>query len=254
MDQFQRETLTVNGVRIVAYTAGAGEPLLFLHGAGTFHGFEFARQWTDQYRVIVPYHPGWGESDDGAQLTDMHDYVMHYVELLDQLGIERVNLVGFSLGGYMAAKIASLYPERVRKLVLVAPAGLRDPEHPTADVLALPPEKLLPMLASDFSVVARHLPAGPDLDFMGDRYREATATAKLMWERPFDPKMGRYAHRMRMPVLFVWGDEDALIPVQQLETWRSLVPRSEAAVFKGAGHLVLDEKPEAARAVAQFLH
>lgn len=253
MQAFQRETRTINGVKVVLYTAGSGEPLLFLHGAGTFHGFEFARPWAEQYKVLLPYHPGWGESDDGPQLTDMNDYVLHYVELLDDLGIDKVKLVGFSLGGWMAAKLAALYPERVSKLVLVAPAGLRDKEHPTADVLALPPEKLLPMLATNFDVVAKHLPAGPDLDFAGERYREAGSTARLMWEKPWDVKLPRQAHRIGMPTLLLWGRDDQLVPVQQADTWRKLVQRAEVRIVDGAGHLVLDEKPEAAQAVAQFL-
>src|SRR5262249_25615624 len=113
MAEFQREVHTVNGVKIVMYTAGKGQPLLFLHGAGTVHGFEFAEKWTKTFRVMVPFHPGFGESDDDPAMLDMHDYVMHYVELLDMLGIAKVNLVGFSLGGYLAARFATEHGHRV---------------------------------------------------------------------------------------------------------------------------------------------
>ena len=58
---------------------------MFLHGGGTFHGFEFASAWTDKFRVIHPYHPGYGESGDDPEMNELHDYVMHYAELLDQL-------------------------------------------------------------------------------------------------------------------------------------------------------------------------
>jgi pimeloyl-ACP methyl ester carboxylesterase len=252
MENFKREEHEINGVKAVVYVAGEGEPLLFFHGAGTFHGFEFAQPWIKQFKVILPYHPGYGESGDDPAMNSMDDYVLHYLDLLDVMGIDKVNLVGFSLGGFMAAKFASSHPERVRKLVLVAPAGLRDDKHPMADVLALPPEKLLPMLASNFDVVARHLPPGPDLDFMGERYREAGATARLLWERPWDPKLPRYLHRAKMPVALVWGDEDQLIPVGQIDTWKKYLQHAEVKRFAGAGHLVLDEKPEAVKAVAEF--
>jgi pimeloyl-ACP methyl ester carboxylesterase len=76
MTDFQREVHSINGINVVMYVAGQGEPLLYLHGAGTFHGFEFAKQWTDKFRVLVPYHPGFGESDDDPTIADMHDYVM----------------------------------------------------------------------------------------------------------------------------------------------------------------------------------
>jgi pimeloyl-ACP methyl ester carboxylesterase len=199
MTEFKRETHTVNGVKIVLLTAGSGEPLMFLHGAGTFHGFEFAKPWADKFRVILPFHPGFGESGDGPAMNDIHDYVMHYVELLDLLGLDKVNLVGFSLGGYIAAKFAMEHGHRVRKLVLVGPAGLRDDKHPTADVLGLPGEQLPAMLVSNFEVIKPYLPTKPDLDSIGDRYREMTTTARLLWERPFDTKLPRYLHRLTMP-------------------------------------------------------
>ena len=77
--------------------------------------------------------------------------------------------------------------------------------------------------------------------------------ARLFWEHPADPKFMRYLHRIKMPTLIVWGDEDKIIPVQQTETWRKLMPHADIRVFKGAGHLVHLEKPEAVDAIARFL-
>ena len=72
---------------------------MFWHGAGVWHGFNFARPWAEQFRVIIPVHPGFGKSADYPGLSDMHDYVMHYLDLFDALGIDKMRLVGFSLGG-----------------------------------------------------------------------------------------------------------------------------------------------------------
>jgi len=88
MADFQRQIQTVNGVKTVVLTAGRGEPLVFLHGAGTFHGFEFAKPWAEKFRVVIPFHPGFGESGDDPTMTDLHDYVMHYLELFDALGLD----------------------------------------------------------------------------------------------------------------------------------------------------------------------
>jgi pimeloyl-ACP methyl ester carboxylesterase len=253
MTEFERETRTVNGVKTVMLTAGRGEPLVFLHGAGTFHGFEFAKPWAEKFRVVIPFHPGFGESGDDPAMTDLHDYVMHYLELFDVLGLDKVHLVGFSLGGYLAAKFAMEHGHRIRRLVLVGPAGLRDDKHPTADVLALPGEQIPAMLVKNFEVIRPHLPTKPDLDFMGDRYREMTTVARLLWERPWDPKMPRYLHRLTMPTLLVWGEDDALIPFQQAETWRKFIPNADIKIFKNAGHLVLDEARDAVTAVRDFL-
>jgi pimeloyl-ACP methyl ester carboxylesterase len=253
MADFERETHTVNGVRTVVLTAGKGEPLVFWHGAGTFTGFNFAKPWAEKFRVIIPFHPGFGESGDDPAMTDLHDYVMHYLDLFDALDLAKLRLVGFSLGGYLAAKFAMEHGHRVSKLALVGPAGLRDQDYPTADVLALPPEQLPTMLASNFEVIRPHLPVKPDLDFVGDRYREMTTVARLLWERPWDATLPRYLHRIKMPTLLVWGEEDQLTPAGQSKLWRRLIHQAEISIFKGAGHLVLDEKPEAVRTIAKFL-
>ena len=153
MTELTKQTLKINGVDTVVYAGGTGEPLHFLHGAGTFHGFEFAKAWADSFHVIHPYHPGFGESGDDPKMDTFHDYVMHYVELLDALGLDSVHLVGFSLGGHLAAQFASQHRGRVKTLTLVAPPGMKSAEHPTADVLALPGEQLVAMLAGDAAAV-----------------------------------------------------------------------------------------------------
>lgn len=254
MQGFERKSYKVNGVDTVVYEGGKGqEPLMFLHGGGTFHGFEFVGAWTDNFRVLHPYHPGYGESGDDPEMNELQDYVMHYAALLDMLGIDKVNLVGFSLGGWLAAKFAITYPERVKKLVLVGPAGFRDKEHPTADILGLPGEEIPGMLVSNFDVIKKWLPEKPDMDFILARFRESTTFARLFWERPWDPKLPRYLHRVTMPTLIVWGDEDRIVPVQQHRLWQKFLPKADIRIIKGAGHLVLDEKPEAATAVGSFL-
>ncbi|MGO4833058.1 alpha/beta fold hydrolase [Rhizobiaceae sp. 2RAB30] len=252
MVEFKKETFVVNGAETAVYSAGTGEPLVFLHGAGTFHGYEFAKPWAESFRVIHPYHPGFGESGDDPGMDTFHDYVMHYLELFDMLGLDKVHLVGFSLGGYLAAQFASQQRDRVKTLTLVAPAGMRSAEHPTLDVLATPGDQLVGMLASNFDVLKPWLPTGPDPDFMGARYRETTTVARLLWEKPWDKKFLRYLHRITAPTLLVWGHEDRIVPHQQAELWRKAIPQAELRLFTGAGHIVLDEKPEAAAAVMEF--
>ena len=253
MGKFARETYTVNGVKTVVYTAGSGDPLVFFHGAGTVDGFDFAEPWAERFKVILPYHPGFGESEDDPTYTDLHDYVMHYLELFEVLQLDRFNLVGLSLGGCLAAKFASEHGHRVKRLGLIAPAGMIDPMNPILDLLAVPGEQVPELLVSNFDVLKKRLPETPDIDFIGDRYREATTVARLLWERPGDPKFMRYLHRIKMPTMIVWGDEDKIIPVQQAETWRKSLPKADIQIFKGAGHLVHLEKPEAVAAIGKFL-
>jgi pimeloyl-ACP methyl ester carboxylesterase len=253
MGNFVRETYTVDGVKTVVYSGGKGEPVVFFHGAGTADGFDFAEPWTEKFRVIVPYHPGFGESDDDPTFTDLHDYVMHYLELFDALHLDRFNLVGLSLGGYLAAKFAAEHGHRVKKLALIAPAGMIEPQHPMLDILAVPGEQVPQLLVSNFEVLKKRLPEKPDIEFIAARYRESTTVARLLWEHPADPKFMRYLHRIQMPTLILWGDEDKIIPVEQTQAWRKFIPNAEIKVYKGAGHLVHLEKTEAVELIARFL-
>src|SRR5262245_59388938 len=162
MSKFTRETYNIDGVETVVYTAGKGEPLVFFHGAGTADGFDFAEEWTDSFRVIVPYHPGFGESGDDPSFTDFHDYVMHYLGLFEALKLDKFNLVGVSMGGHLAAKFAIEHGHRVKKLALIAPAGITDPDHPMLDIISTPGEQIIGMLVSNFEVLKKRLPEKPD--------------------------------------------------------------------------------------------
>jgi len=103
--EFRREKLKVNGVDVIMLTAGSGEPLLFFHGAGTWHGFDFALPWASRFQVMIPYHPGWGESADAPEMTTPDDYALHYLELIDQLK-QRVTIVIVTHNMQQAGRVA----------------------------------------------------------------------------------------------------------------------------------------------------
>ncbi|HTW89218.1 MAG TPA: alpha/beta hydrolase [Candidatus Binataceae bacterium] len=251
---FKHESLTVNGIKTAVMAAGQGEPLVFFHGGGVFSGFDFALPWTERFKVYIPFHPGFGDSDDDSEIVDMHDYVLHYLELFDQLKLDRgLRLVGFSLGGWMAAEFAMEHRRRLHKLVLVAPAGLRVKEQPGTDLFRIAPEQVPAYLVHDLKVIERHLPKEPDADFLAARYREMTAIARIAWERPYSHRLARWLHRINVPTLMVWGEQDRLLPHQQAASWAKLIPGARVQTFGNAGHLVLDENPEAVKAVAEFL-
>jgi pimeloyl-ACP methyl ester carboxylesterase len=255
-DGFERQQIRVNGAEVVLFAGGAGAPLLFLHGAGTVAGFNFAAGWARKFTVYLPYHPGFGESADCAAITSVSDYVLHYLELLDHLKLDRVHLVGFSMGGWIAATLATQNSHRLKKLVLIAPAGLRVPEHPTTDIFRLKPEELPAYLVEDLEVLARCVPDphGADfLEFLVNDYHEMSSFARLAWERAYDPNLAKWLHRIAVPTLLLYGEKDRITPVQQSQTWAKLIPNAKVHTVKDAGHLVLDEQQEASAAVLDFL-
>jgi len=250
--QWKSEEHTVNGVKTQVLSAGTGEPLMFWHGAGTGGGWDFAAPWAEKFKVYIPYHPGWGGSADDASMTTTQDYVMHYLELLDQMKLDKIALVGFSLGGWIASTFATQHSDRLKKLVLVAPAGLRVKEHPTTDLFKIKPEEIAPYLAENLAALGP--PPDPhDIEFIVNAYREQTSFARIAWERIYDSKLPKYLHRISVPTLFVWGKQDKIVPEAQSATWTKLVKGSTLKTFAPAGHLVLNEKPEAVRAIGEFL-
>jgi pimeloyl-ACP methyl ester carboxylesterase len=126
---------------------------------------------------------GWG---DDAGMTTIQDYLMHYLDLLDQLKIARFSLVGLSLGGWMASTFATQHADKLNKLVLVAPVGLWVKEHPTTDLFRLKPEELAPALTENLTVLGP-LPDAHDVNAIVESYREFTTLARIAWQRPTGP-------------------------------------------------------------------
>jgi pimeloyl-ACP methyl ester carboxylesterase len=246
---FSEERHDVNGVDTVVLTAGQGDPLVFFHGAGTATGFDALLPLAEHARLIVPYHPGFGASADDPGIDSVQDYILHYLDLFDRLGLDEISLVGHSLGGNMAATFSLLYPHRVRRLVLAAPWGMRVPAAPTVDLLGVPDEQVLEYLVADLTPF---LGPPPPPEFLAARAREKQSFARL-GRRTDDPKLQRWLHRIAAPTLIVWGDADRVIPVAQAPVWAEHIDGAQVRILPGIGHLVFDETPDAVAVVAEHV-
>ena len=138
----QPQFIDVNGLNTAYRRKGSGEPVLFLHGAGS------TRMWLPMYEqfsksvdFIAPEHPGFGETPRPDWLQNFNDLVIHYDQFLAELGIVDFHLVGWSLGGWTAAEFASYYPRRLKSLTLIVPIGLRLVDNPGVDFFKLLAEK-----------------------------------------------------------------------------------------------------------------
>jgi pimeloyl-ACP methyl ester carboxylesterase len=253
-DGFERTITTINATDIVVLSIGKGRPLVFLHGTGTFTGFEVARQWAAHHRVLIPFHPGFGESGDDGTLDTIEDYALHYMDLFDRLELDDFDLAGFSLGGWMAAEFAIRQPRRLRRLVLVAPAGLVVNAAPAPDLFKIQPQDLPGYLANDPQAALRYFPKAPDPAFDAALGREVGGLAKLIRNDPQgNPKLARWLHRITLPTLVLWGAQDRLRPTAQAKAWTRLLPNARLELVPATGHLVFEETPAAGHIVTDFL-
>ncbi|MFL5254808.1 MAG: alpha/beta fold hydrolase [Rhodopila sp.] len=218
------------------------------------------------YRVIRYDLPGFGLTgpDPTGNYSDARGLQV-LGALMDALSVRRASLIGNSLGGKLAWEFAAAHPNRVDKLVLIAPDGFasraftynKTPEVPWA-------AQLLPYTLPDFLLRTAIAPAYGNSSRLTDdvvrRYRDmilAPGVRQALLERvtqirlqPPEPML----RRIRAPTLLVWGEKDALIPYQNAGDYLAVVPNCRLLVFGDLGHVPMEEAPARSLApVAMFL-
>lgn len=245
---------------IETHMFGTGEPLLFLHGAGGLLGVDpFLEDLGHNFKVIAPHLPGFGESTGVEHIDDVFDIILCYHQLLDELGISSAHVVGHSLGGMIAAEFAALDVHRVKRLVLVTPAGFWLDDHPIPDIFAMELPDLAAHLFHDpTSPVAQMFTTVPeDLKLLEEMYVERvkrlTQASKLLWPIP-DRGLKRRAWRIQAQTLVLTGESDKLIPPVYANEFTSRIKNSRALTLKEVAHMPMYEKPdEFVKTVREFL-
>ena len=246
--------------------AGTGTPVVMLHGGGPGASgrSNFSKNlpvFAEHFRTLVVDQPGYGKSDKPDVEGNYFTFAANALNgLLDELGVDRVHLVGNSLGGGTAVRFALIFPERAGRLVLMGPGGL------SLNVFAPDPTEGVKRLA-EFGA-----PPGPSREKMAaflrtlvfdqrlvtdelidERYAAASAPESLramasMGASFFDPAsyeqglLWREAHRLRHRVLLIWGREDRVNPVDGALVALKMIRRAQLHVFGGCGHWVQLEK------------
>lgn len=252
----RRDVVAVRGVRTQLFKGGRGRPLLVLHpefGAGLWAPYHDAL--AARFQVVAPDHLGFGGSEHPDWLDSIDDLVLHYVDLLDLLAIGRTSILGTSLGGWIAAAFAIAHPERVDRLVLAAPAGVRVEGVPRYDYFAHPIEETLRRLFHDPSRAAQLAPNDSDPEVLVRGHQELATLARLSWNPYlFDPKLQQRLPRITNPTLVVWGTEDAVLPVAHGDAFAALLPCATLRRLPACGHMVPFEQTEQfARLAIEFL-
>jgi len=250
------DTVDVDGVPVALRRKGRGRPLLFLHGAGfTGKWLRFHEALATRADVIAPEQPGLGATAPQEWIEDFDDLVLHYDALRRELGIdEPFDLVGYSLGGWIAARYATWFPERLRSLTLIVPAGMRVPgKPPYADMFLMSPEQLFATLFNDFANAGEVFLDIADTDVIVHAFEEASTVAGLIWERRSDRKLERRLARVTCPTLVVGAENDRLVPNEAADRYAELLPNARVRRIPGTGHALIIEQPEAtAKTISEF--
>lgn len=241
------------GVRFVVDEDGDpnGVPVVWLHGVfGALGEVPFADQLTG-VRLISVHHLGFGVSEGVERFYDIRDLALAYWWLLDDLGLDKVVLVGHSFGGTVAAELAVQQPQRVSGVVLAAPFGLFRAEQPGLDVFGTIPRDLIGALYVDPTgdLATGHFPVVDDAHGRGlqavYRAQVLSSASRFLFPIP-DTGISERLYRIAdVPVHLVWGAADGVTPVELLEDWHAVLPHADTTVVATAAHMVPYETPEA---------
>jgi pimeloyl-ACP methyl ester carboxylesterase len=239
---FTERLLDLDGCAVQILEGGLGPPLVFLHGGeGSARKLQsFLEPFARDFRVIAPLHPGFGASDLPARYDRVDDLVFHYLDVFDALGLEQIRLAGFSLGGWIAAALAVMQPRRFAKLALIDAIGIKVDGVVLPNPFMLPAEKALALLYADAAIRAQALPQSPDEVLI--KLREREVAARFTFQRLYDPKLRARLHRIAVPTLVLWGERDALLPLDYGRAYAAAIPGARFATLD-CGHVVPMERP-----------
>jgi pimeloyl-ACP methyl ester carboxylesterase len=255
----QSETLELFGGRCVqVHRGGQGSTIVWLHGPhGVRKNDPVIAELAKRHRVVAPVAPGFNDVDELDDIRDVHDLALHYDDIFEALGLDRIALVGHSFGAMIAAELAAHVPKRVERLVLISPFGLWRDDKPVADLFARP-----------YATIDRILwktgeapPVMTDpVNFPNDPVEKAvtvvqamTSVAKFIWPIP-DKGLRRRLHRVSAKTLIVFGADDAFVPAIYADEFAAAIPGARKAVIPDAAHMVVYEKtPEVMRLIEQQL-
>lgn len=250
-------TVNVQGIATHIFEAGspAAPPLLYLHGTNLGNlWLDYHRSLAQYFHLFAPDIPGFGLTERPDWMRDMSDYILFFRDLLNELGLDKVMLVGHSIGGWMAAEIAVWYPERVKKLVLSNAAGIRVKGSPIADIFAMNVQELIVACFDNPMAAMPLMPAEFNVDYLLVQYKERTTLASLAWNPSYDPKLERRLASIKCPTLVIWGANDRVIPPVYGDTFHRQIANSRLVKLEGTGHMPMFEKHEEwARSICEFL-
>ena len=266
------DTVVTEKAKIQVRTLGEGsETLLMIHGYGPMPQAQWLKQakfFKEGYRIIIPDLVYFGGSHSKEEEYSVDFQAEQVNAVLDHFGVEKAYVMGLSYGGMVAARMASLHPDRVQKLVLVdALSRYYEREHVDSLVRANEIEYIGDLLLPDntenlrklyqFTFKKRKIPAFMAKEILENLYQDQREE-KLKVLRYIDESsdyLGSIDYRVDFPVLIVWGAEDMLIPVRNAISLHNYYPNSTIQFIARSGHTPnFEQSKEFNTIVGEFLN
>ena len=238
--------VTVCECRTFVRRAGAGRPVLFLHGAGGLPGWQpFLTRLAERYDVLAPDHPGYGQSESPRWLEEVADLGQFYLEFLKAFDLTGVQVIGHSLGGWIALEMATRSTARIKSLTVLSSAGIRVKNMGPPDIFAMDPDELVRALFHDKALIEQQL---------ATITRNRVTSARLGWNpRFFNPKLRKWLRRIDVPTHIIWGDQAKIFVPAYATELQNEIPGAQVTIIPDTGHMLHVEKADAvADAVLAF--
>jgi pimeloyl-ACP methyl ester carboxylesterase len=252
-------TIDINGFATRVWRLGAGPKIGFLAGYGGLpRWIPFLDRLAARRTVIVPSLPGFPGGDRGHAVLDTHlDWVLAVRDIIDKAGLAGADLVGSSVGGSLSAEVAAIWPDKVRRLALIAPFGLFDADHPATDPWAQRLDDVPGLMTAhaDTYRKLKEMPAGANsIEWPIEQTRATEAAARIFWPLG-NTGLARRLPLIKAPTLILWGAEDRLMPrIYAVALAKAIKAATTTKIIAGAGHLAeLDKPDEVAAAILGFM-
>jgi len=240
----------VTGTDLVFIKGGSGRPLLVLHEELGHPGWlRWNSALAQSHTLHIPLHPDFGKSPGVEWIQNIRDLAGFYSRVLRDRGLSPVDAIGFSLGGWIAAEMAANCAHQFRRLVLVAPVGIRPPEGEIMDMFTVTARAYLDASVHDPANTPEFaaLYGGAATPEQFEAWEDARAqVARLAWQPyMYNPSLGPLLEGVGgLPTLVVWGRQDKVVPFSAGQLYNSSITGSELVVFEGCGHRPEIEKSQ----------
>ena len=257
---YSHTTVSVGGTSVALLRGGSGRPLLVLHEELGHPGWlAWHSDLAQDHSLLVPVHPGFGELPRADWVMNVRDLAGFYSRMLREMGNGPLDVIGFSLGGWIAAEMAAADPGLFGRMVLVAPTGVKPPEGEILDLFIVTARAHLDASVHDASNTPEFttLYGGEETTDQFEAWEDCRAeSARLAW-KPYmhNPSLPHLLEGVQgLPTLIVWGREDRIVPLSAGHAYSKAITGSELLVFDDCGHRPeIERTPEFTQRIRNFL-